>query len=476
MSNGRILIADDEYPMRFMIKEMLRKEDYEVLEAENGQKAVEICRNEDVDLVILDYRMPVMDGLEALSSILENDPKTIVLMVTAHDTKELSLEAIRRGAYDYFTKPFDLDEIRIIIRRALDKRSLEDQVARLSEEIDDQICNTQIIGRSAAMRPIFETIRKVAGSDVTVLISGESGTGKELVAKAIHFASPRRERPFLALNCAAIPETLLESELFGHEKGAFTGANARKIGKFELAAGGTLFLDEIGDMNLSTQAKILRVLQEKEFQRVGGTRTLASTARILAATNKNLIEAVEKGDFREDLYFRLNVIPVYMPPLRNRQEDIPLLVEHFVKVANARFDKEVRSISSECMDIFLNYPWPGNIRQLENVIFRATILASGDIIIREDLPPEILNCREKPVIISESIPSVSSSPEMQNSDDKSALAAPLQSQTRQMTENMERQIILQALERCKWRRGLTAEKLGISRRSLLRKMKKYNIQ
>jgi len=471
MAKERVLVADDEEHMRFFIRELLQKEDYEVLEAEDGRQALERCKVEDVDLVILDYRMPVMDGLEALSAILEHDPKMLVLMVTAHDTKDLALDAIRRGAYDYFTKPFDVDEMRVIIRRALEKRSLEDQVTRLAEEIDGQLQNSQIIGRCAAMQPIFETIRKVSGSDVTVLIFGESGTGKELVAKAIHYASPRSERPFLALNCAAIPETLLESELFGHEKGAFTGADARKIGKFELAAGGTLFLDEIGDMNLSTQSKILRVLQEKEFQRVGGTRTIASTARILAATNKNLTQAVESGQFREDLYFRLNVIPIYMPPLRERVEDIPLLVDHFIQIANARFDKQVRTVSPEVLERFCRYAWPGNIRQLENAIFRATILASGDTIVLEDLPPEILQ-HEYPPVAAAKAPAAPR-PAVLPAGESSA---PLQSQTKQMTEAMERQIIVQTLERCKWRRGLTAEQLGISRRSLLRKMKKYDIQ
>lgn len=476
MARERILIADDEEHMRFLIRELLLKEDYEVTEAEHGRKAVELCKSQDFDLVILDYKMPVMDGIQALSAILENDPKMLVLIVTAHDSKELALETIRRGAYDYFTKPFDVNEMRIIIRRALEKRALEDQVTRLAEEVQGQIQNTQIIGNSPAMRPVFETIRKISGSDVTVLITGESGTGKELIAKAIHYNSPRNDRPFLALNCAAIPDSLLESELFGHEKGSFTGATARKIGKFELAAGGTLFLDEIGDMNLATQAKILRVLQEKEFQRVGGSRTLTSTARIISATNKNLIEAVQEGVFREDLYFRLNVIPVYLPPLRERREDIPLLLNHFIQVANARFDKKVKGVSPEVAEIFIRYPWPGNIRQMENVIHRSTILAEDDWISVEDLPPEVLDKTMS------TLPAACSSSSELEFEDVIKLSeeidedSSLQSKTRILTESMEKQIILKALEQHKWRRGITAEKLGISRRSLLRKMKKYDIQ
>ena len=461
MGKERILIVDDEEHMRFLIREVLEKEDYEVIEADNGKKAVDLCKADDVDLVILDYKMPVMDGLKALKAILVDDPRMLVLMVTAHDTRELALEAIRSGAYDYFTKPFDVKEMRIVVRRALEKRSLEEQVTQLAEEVEEQLQNTQMIGDGPAMQPVYETIRKVSGSDVSVLISGESGTGKELVAKAIHYSSPRRDHPFLAINCAAIPDTLLESELFGHEKGSFTGADARKIGKFELAAGGTLFLDEIGDMNLSTQAKILRVLQEREFQRVGGTRTISTTARIISATNKNLVEAVKEGIFREDLYFRLNVIPIFVPALRERGEDLPLLVEHFIHVSNMRFDKNVQRLSSEVRSIFERYDWPGNIRQLENVLYRATILAGGDEIVAEDLPPEVLE-PQAPHVEVESV--------------AASADAPLQSQTKQMTESMERQIILQALERCKWRRGVTAEQLGISRRSLLRKMKKYNIQ
>jgi DNA-binding NtrC family response regulator len=474
MAKERILIADDEEHMRFFIGELLAKEGYDVVEAEDGRQAVQKFKDDDIDLVILDYKMPVMDGLEAMTAILEHDPQALALMVTAHDSRQLALDAIRRGAYDYFTKPFDVDEMRIVIRRALEKRSLEDQVARLAEEIDDQTFNTQIIGESPAMRPVFETIRKVSDSDVTVLICGESGTGKELVAKAIHYASSRNEKPFLALNCAAIPDTLLESELFGHEKGAFTGADSRKIGKFELAARGTLFLDEIGDMNLSTQAKILRVLQEREFQRVGGSRMIESTARILSATNKNLVEAVQSGQFREDLYFRLNVIPVHMPPLRERKEDIPLLVKRFLQLSNSRFDRNVRHVSEEVMDLFLRYNWPGNIRQLENVMYRATILANGNTIVCEDLPPELTgqNAPEASMPVNGGGTAFQPAVVEVAADDSKTL----QSQTKEMTESMERQIILQTLEQCKWRRGQTAERLGMSRRSLLRKMKKYEIQ
>jgi len=336
--------------------------------------------------------------------------------------------------------------------------------------MEEQIQNTQIISKSKKMTPIFETIRKVSDSDITVLITGESGTGKELVAKAIHFSSPRAQRPFIALNCAAIPEPLLESELFGHEKGSFTGASELKIGKFELAQGGTLFLDEIGDMNLATQAKILRVLQEKEFQRVGGRKTLSSNARILAATNKNLIVEVQNKTFRQDLYFRLNVIPIPLPPLRERVEDIPLLTDHFLRIANVRFDKQIKGFSEEVLQLFKRYSWPGNIRQLENVIFRANILAADKMICVEDLPPEILDGSSQCNLSEDrsSTPAVTASAAVED--------LPMQSKTKQVTENMERQIILAALEQCKWKRGITADKLGISRRSLLRKMKKYQIQ
>jgi two-component system, NtrC family, response regulator AtoC len=473
MPSRKILVADDEEHMRFFIRELLTKEDYEVIEAENGQEAVEKCTEEDIDLVILDYKMPVLDGLEALTRIREEDSRQLVLMVTAHDTKDLAVEAIRRGAYDYFTKPFDVNEIRIIIRRALEKKSLEEQVSRLAEELDQRIQDTRIIGESRSMWPVFDTIRKVADSDVTVLINGESGTGKELVAKAIHFGSSRNEKPFVALNCAAIPDTLLESELFGHEKGAFTGASDRKIGKFELAEGGTLFLDEIGDMNLATQSKILRVLQEKEFQRLGGAKTIASSARILSATNKNLLESVRAGTFREDLYYRLNVIPIQLPPLRDRKEDLPLLVRHFINIANERFTKDVESLSPEVEKIFNNYDWPGNIRQMENVIYRATILATGRMIRKEDLPPEILEPDQ--TLAGRQQPAVEAG-DLQPAALESLPPGPLTSTTKQMTETMEKDIILKTLEECKWKRGVTADRLGISRRSLLRKMNKYGIK
>lgn len=471
MTKERILIADDEAHMRFFIRELLEKEGYEVLEAKDGREAIETFKADDVDLVVVDYKMPGCDGLEVLSEVRKEDPEALLIMVTAHDSRDLALDAVRRGAYDYFTKPFDLDEMRIVIKRALEKRTLQDQVTRLAEEVGTEMLNSHMIGRGPAMQAVFETIDKVADSDVTILITGESGTGKELAAKAIHYASSRKDKPFLALNCAAIPETLLESELFGHEKGAFTGASDRKIGKFELAAQGTLFLDEIGDMNFSTQAKILRVLQEKEFQRVGGSRTLSTSARIVSATNKNLVEAVREGQFREDLYFRLNVIPVRMPALRERDEDIPLLVSHFIGLANSRFGTHVVRASDPVMEHFQTYSWPGNIRQLENVIYRATILAGGNELSMEDLPPELFHDPVQHSPGDNGEMAIATATAAAGEDPSTSL----QNQTRQMTEQAEKQIILRTLENCKWRRGQTAEKLGISRRSLLRKMNKYEL-
>ena len=350
----RILIADDEEGIRFAMRETLAEEGYEIEEAADGQEAVEIFCPDRFDLIILDYRMPNLDGLEALKEIRRQDPEVPILFVTAYGSKDLAMEALREGAYDYFTKPFDVDEIRVVVRRAMEKRTLRRRVQILSRHMDASLGFDQIIGSTTEMRELFHLIQRIAGQDVTVLILGESGTGKELVASAVHRHSKRRNKNFVAINCAAIPGELLESELFGHERGAFTGAHAQKIGKFEHANGGTMFLDEIGDMDAMLQAKMLRVLQDSEFQRVGGNKTVKVDVRIIAATNKDLSEEVAKGRFREDLFFRLNVIPLYIPPLRNRRADVPILIDHFVKQANQQYGKAVRGISKEVMEKFMD--------------------------------------------------------------------------------------------------------------------------
>lgn len=478
---ARILVVDDERPMRFFITELLHKEGYETEEACNGMEAVEKIESDDFDVVIIDHTMPVMTGIETIPRILTLRPEMIILMVTAHGSNDLAMDAVNLGALDYFTKPFDADEMRIVLKRALEVRRLRTEVRDLSRQLDDRYCFENIIGSSSVMREVFDIIERVASSDITCLIHGQSGTGKELVAKAVHARSPRKQKPFVALNCASIPEALLESELFGYEKGAFTGAANRRAGKFEQAQGGTLFLDEIGDMDLNLQSKILRALQEKELVRVGGAAPIQFDVRIVAATNKDLSKAVANGEFREDLFFRLNVVPIYMPPLHQRLGDIPLLVEHFLHMAGKKSPRQIRGVSEEVMDAFNRYHWPGNVRELENIIQRSVVLAKSDIITMADLPLEIRSERTEtapsgnngsapatvPTNGNGSAPAV---PEAESEDGVSLL-----NHTKNLQEQAEKDMILKALEANRWKRGVAAEALGISRRSLLRKMKKYEI-
>ena len=486
----RILLVDDEPHVRFAMRESLEPMGYACEEAGNGAEALEVFQQARFDLVVLDYRMPKMDGLETLKEIRRLDQDVPVLFVTAYGSKDLALQALREGAYDYFTKPFDIEEVRVVVHRAIEKRLLRRRVQFLSRQIDSSLGFDRIIGSTASMRDLFHLIQRIAGQDVTVLILGESGTGKELVASAVHQHSQRRSGPFVPINCAAIPSTLLESELFGHERGAFTGAHAKKIGKFELADGGSIFLDEIGDMDATLQAKMLRVLQESEFQRVGGNENVKTDARIIAATNKDLAQEVANGNFREDLFFRLNVIPLYLPPLRSRMADVPLLIEHFVKTTNTRYNKEVRGISPEVMERFSRYNWPGNVRELENVITRAVILAQSSIITSADLPIDFSpgmestpNGRERDTDSFRVVeaPVAGDEADMASANGTNLLAEiesgrSMQDLVDAEVERLEKQIILMALEKNRWRRGETANYLKVSRRNLLRKMQKLEIE
>ncbi len=493
----RILIADDEEGIRFAMRETLAEEGYEIEEASDGKEAVELFSPEKFDLIILDYRMPHLDGLEALKEIRRQDSEVPILFVTAYGSKDLAMEALREGAYDYFTKPFDVDEIRVVVRRAMEKRTLRRRVQILSRHMDASLGFDQIIGSTTEMREMFHLIQRIAGQDVTVLVLGESGTGKELVASAVHRHSKRRNKNFVAINCAAIPGELLESELFGHERGAFTGAHAQKMGKFEHANGGTMFLDEIGDMDAMLQAKMLRVLQDSEFQRVGGNKTVKVDVRIIAATNKDLSEEVAKGRFREDLFFRLNVIPLYIPPLRKRRADVPILIDHFVKQANQQYGKEVRGISKEVMEKFMEHPWPGNVRELENVITRAVILSHGEILGPSDLPIDFsdeemvkslnggLDVRFDPIsgngsngvheesLLEEVGVALRDTAELIS---KIESGSSMQDAIEGEVQKLEKGVIITALERNRWRRGETATFLGVSRRNLLRKMQKLGIE
>ncbi len=455
----RVLIVDDEQVIRFVLHEALAKEGYEIEEASDGEEAVLKVRNNSFDLIILDIKMPKMDGIEALKAIHKLNPRIPVVMITAYGTTKIALSAMREGAFDYFTKPFDVAEIRIIVKRALEKRRLQKQIERLETQLLQEHRFEGIVGTAPKMQEVFALIRKVITNDVTVLICGESGTGKELVAQAIHYHSLRAKNPFIEVSCVAIPETLLESEMFGYERGAFTGAHHLKPGKFELAQGGSLLLDEIGDMPLSLQAKILRVIEEREFERVGGTKTIKVDIRIIAATNKDLATAVKEQTFREDLYFRINVLPIYLPPLREHSEDIPLLVDHFIRYYNQKLGKPVKRAAEDVLNIFLQYPWPGNVRELENVIQRAIILSTGETITPDLLPP---NLHSAPVITDIST----------LGDD---FSIPMPERIQAITDKLEERMIRVALKKANYRRQETADLLGISRKSLHNKMQKYEL-
>ncbi|MBX7245251.1 MAG: sigma-54 dependent transcriptional regulator [Candidatus Sumerlaeaceae bacterium] len=466
-SRPRILVADDEESMRFVLRQAMQKEGYEVDIATNGMEVVQKVRETHFDLVIMDIKMPQLDGLEALKEIKKVRPELIVVMATAHGTTQIALDAIKKGAYDYFSKPFELDEMRIVIRRALEKQRLQQTIGMLQNQLRERLSFDRIVGQSDTMRKVYELVEKVITNDVTVLITGESGTGKELVAQAVHYNSARKSQPFVSVNCAAIPETLLESELFGHEKGAFTGATGTRLGKFEVANNGTIFLDEIGDMPLSLQSKMLRVLQEHEITRVGGNRPIRVNIRVVAATNQNLGKLVEDKLFREDLYFRLNVVPILLPALRQRVSDIPLLAWHFIERYNPRLGKNITGISHDAMELLLGHSWPGNVRELENVIQRAMVLATSTTIDVTDLPS---NIHASAMATSDGGPARAIDPSL-----VSDFSIPLQQKLDRLSEELERKIIAAALQQANFHRQATADLLGISRKSLHNKMVKYNM-
>ena len=389
MRTIKIMVVDDEHLIRWSLEQNLKKQGYEVVTAGNGEDALRIVREEQPDLVLLDIQLPGISGMEVLEKVKEFDEETIVIMLTAYGGLETAVNAMRLGAYDYINKPFNLDELGIVIKKALETNDLRLEVARLRTE-HRKTAPPDIVATSQHMNRVLDIMDKVAKSEAaTVLIQGESGTGKELVAKGIHFKSNRAEKPFVAINCAAVPATLLESELFGHEKGAFTDAKTMKKGLFELADGGTVFLDEIGDMEMGMQAKLLRFLEERTFRRIGGSRLIPVDVRIISATNKDLMKAIEDKSFRNDLYYRLQVIPIFLPPLRERSDDILLLAGHFIQQFNREFGKHIKGISKAAEKRLLEYSWPGNVRELKNVLERAIILESGDTLMLEHLPQEI---------------------------------------------------------------------------------------
>lgn len=384
-----ILVVDDEENIRNGLEANFEMEDYSVRTASNGKDALSLIKKGDIDLVVTDLKMNGISGEEVLRRVTTENPGIPVIVLTGHGSIDSAVEAMKNGAYDFLTKPLNLDELNAIVKRALETRELSMKHTMLKKELDTIHSFDEMIGKSDALKKVMTLVQKVAPTKASVLITGESGVGKELVANAIHNLSPRKDKSFIKVHCAALSETLLESELFGHEKGAYTGADSMKKGRFELAHGGSIFLDEIGEINQATQVKLLRVLQEKTFERVGGEETIEVDVRVIAATNKNLEEEVKAGRFREDLYYRLNVVNIQVPPLRERKDDIPLLIDNFLKKFATENGKEISGIDDKAKNILYNYDWPGNIRQLQNCIESACIMSSGGIIKAEDLPPSV---------------------------------------------------------------------------------------
>jgi two-component system response regulator PilR (NtrC family) len=453
MSEARVLVVDDERSMRDLLSITLRQAGYEVTLADGGETAIEALRSEPFDLVITDLRMRKVDGLAVLRAAKEHSPHTVVLVVTAYASTETAVDAMKLGAYDYITKPFKLEEIRLIIEKALERKRLQDENLALKRQLTKDRGFENFVGHSRKMVEVFETIRKTADGTSTVMITGESGTGKELVALAIHRESPRRDGPFVSVNCGAIPEGLMESELFGHLKGAFTGAVTNTQGLFAAAEGGTLFLDEITEIPTSVQVKLLRAIQEREIRRVGDTKDVKVNVRLIAASNRDLTKAMTESLLREDLFYRLNVIPIHLPPLRERREDIPLLVTHFIQKLTRELDKKVSGVTSEALSLLEAYHWPGNIRELENVIERAIVLGSGEMLGGDALPPALL------------------APAQTN--DTPLELPPTGLDLDETLDRIERRYIELALERTSGVQTRAAELLGISFRQFRYKLQKH---
>ena len=455
----KILVVDDEQSLREVLSIMLKRAGYSVTSATDGEEAIEFIHKEIFDLVITDLRMPKIDGMEVLKAVKSASPETVVLIITAFATADSAVEAMKQGAYDYLTKPFQVDEVQLIIRNALEKRRLTTENMLLKREMASQSSFAQLVGQSEAMQKVFDVVRRVADSKSNVLICGESGTGKELVARAIHYNSARSSHPFVAVNCSAVPETLLESELFGHMKGSFTGAISNKAGLFEIANGGTVFLDEIGDTTPTIQVKLLRVIQEREFRRVGGSQDVKVDVRIVAATNKDLEKAVADGSFREDLYYRLDVIPIRLPPLRMRTGDIPLLVNHFLERFSKESGRPKPVISSEAMHVLLGHEWRGNVRELENLIERVVAFSAEGPVTDTD----VRGWLHRPTTQSQQ-----SAMPLDLTDEGVDLEG--------LINGIEKDLLLKALERSKWVKKKAARMLRLNTRSFRYRLEKYAIK
>lgn len=452
---AKILVIDDEKLIRWTLEDVLRREGYVVISAESGEAGLKLVEEQNPDLILLDLRLPGMDGMAVLERVKEIEPDPLVIILTAHGTVESAVEAMSKGAFNYLNKPFDVEETKVIIRKALETRNLKREVIQLRREHKERFGLDDIVGVSDAVGEVLDLVKRIARSGATtVLIQGDSGTGKELVAKAIHHQSARADRPFMTINCTALPETLVESELFGHEKGAFTDAKQSKKGLLELANGGTALLDEIGDMHPPAQAKLLRVIEEKNFKRVGGTRDIHVDVRIIATTNRDLSHQVSEGTFREDLYYRLKVLPIFIPPLRERPEDVLPLAKYFVERYQKEFRRRVTGFSSEAENCLRKYRWPGNVRELRNAVERAMILGSGEIITPDHLPKEVVADPQKGDAESWSIRIP-------------AGGIPLRV--------LEEELVKQALEQAGGNQVHAARLIGISRDAFRNRMKKYGV-
>lgn len=457
MAEHKILVIDDEKLLRWSLKQNLEKEGYSVVESENGMNGLSAYRDEVPDLTLLDINLPDISGVSVLEGIKEANTDALVVMITAFGDVKTAVKTIKMGAYDFLEKPFSMDKLKILIQKALETLKLKREVSQFREQISLKYGMDSLVGDSPPMRNVCELLKKIAVSDATtVFISGESGTGKDITAKIIHYQGARTDQPFMEINCTALPEHLIESELFGHEKGAFTDAKSSKKGLFELADGGSIFLDEIGDMRLSTQAKLLKVIENKTFKRVGGTKDITVNVRVITATNKNLDEEVQKGNFRQDLYYRLNIIPVKLPPLRDRGQDPLVLARHFVKEFNREFRKDVKGLTPEAERCFMDYPWPGNVRELKNVIERTMILENVEYLTPDHLPSELLS----PEVLQQTTPS----------SGEFSINIPPQGLN---IEDVEKELLRQALEIAGKNQTKAARLLSLSRDAFRYRMQKF---
>jgi len=466
MTKANILIIDDEVDLCQSLLELLEEEEFKVFVAHSGKEGLIKVKENLPDLVLLDIKMTGIDGIETLERITAIDKDISVIMLTAYQTVETAVRAMKLGAYDYISKPFNYEELKIIIRRALQARNLSKEVISLRHQIREKFSFSNFVGKSDKIKEVLYKIEKVAPTSATVLIRGESGSGKELIAKTIHQFSPRRDRPFIAIDCASMPETLIESELFGYTKGSFTGAIAKRIGKFELAQSGTIFLDEIGNLPVNIQAKLLRALQEGEINRIGEKYPIKIDVRVIVASNTNLEEEIKRGNFREDLYYRINVFSIILPTLKERKEDIPSLAMHFLNQFNSVFGKKIKDISEESMKLLINYSWPGNVRELQNVIQQAIIMTE-DIILPEHLPFFI----KKDKVEIDAMPTLLSRKDTSNFPKDFSLKKNIN----QLSRDMERRIIFEILERTSWNKAEAARSLKINYKTLYLKIKKYDL-